>query len=842
MNGRKKNVFPEISGEFCQYKQKVNGTIKTAIDSYWNAGVSLKQLLTDYNEVTTYPEALKKAINPWEYLNKGIRKLDIVSGVTTLETLFNMSAMTLHKQKPVEVIKSIYYRNQTRNNTGLEKVFIDSLLNEIKYTRKLGVINPSPYCIEIIEENRKASCYAVTDKVLANLYKKQYSKSDFETLNDMNNVKKSDLILFFMYQVKEKNVEKIFELIKETYAERVYGIISTRFIDDKKSKFWAMMAKSKFILEDIIIVPKEMSNSSPKKKCLISLVKDSEKSDISIRKINFDNQSNLISTDQDVLKISFDEFANSKTINYLWGKRNQNEVVRKKEYLSAKLYRFSEEIQLSYLMYSNDRGYYAKAYYAATKNVDFPMHRGKSLTPRLEKGLRGKSEKEVIKSMEEIPYFISEKIVKDIKDNYLNENKPVTLKTLWFCMRSELLKNHTYDDDNMREMFSKNNEIANLFMDNDTSNEIYNAVKNVFSEGEEIEELRVLKSLNLIVNESIKEGYLVNNRVVPLLPKAHERASKRQAEVRQALAKRNFEDIEERRIVKFLAPLYTSDSRYLAVMIRLFTGLSIKEVCGLTWRDYQYNKNTDVSNLAITKFVDNNGKIISHALEENWEKYRLLPISKMLENVLDVRKNYLLKIGVNAESLKDYPIILARENVDGMLKGHKIGHCKPAIVAEKCREAVEKAKIPQHIIILPEKNGNDRETDINSYYGDVYKTNFKDKSLNEAGFGLDELSYYVGLKKPDTFSQHYCDYTNEYVQLMIAKKLNRWCAKYDEISNNNFNKGSKSDEEIFVKVGDGIPCAELEIRCNDPGYAVLAEIEVMSENGFKAIISMPNKR
>ena len=52
------------------------------------------------------------------------------------------------------------------------------------------------------------------------------------------------------------------------------------------------------------------------------------------------------------------------------------------------------------------------------------------------------------------------------------------------------------------------------------------------------------------------------------------------------------------------------------------------------------------------------------------------------------------------------------------------------------------------------------------------------KALNDAGFGLDELNYYLGLKKPDTFSQHYCDYTNNYVQLIMAKKLDRWTEKY----------------------------------------------------------------
>ena len=92
---------------------KINGTIANAISKYEDNRVSLRQLLTDYNDVITYPEYLKKAINPWEYLSKGIKKQTVVCGVSVAETLFNVSAMSLYRQKPMDVIKSIYYRRKT---------------------------------------------------------------------------------------------------------------------------------------------------------------------------------------------------------------------------------------------------------------------------------------------------------------------------------------------------------------------------------------------------------------------------------------------------------------------------------------------------------------------------------------------------------------------------------------------------------------------------------------------------------------------------------------------------------------------------------------------------------
>ena len=111
------------------------------------------------------------------------------------------------------------------------------------------------------------------------------------------------------------------------------------------------------------------------------------------------------------------------------------------------------------------------------------------------------------------------------------------------------------------------------------------------------------------------------------------------------------------------------------------------------WRNFQYNKSTDVYTLSITKFVDNSGKLISHALEESWEKYRTLPISTLLGKILEERKKFLIRKGLAAEVLENYPIILGREDLNKMLKGHKEEFCKPAVVAQKCRESIQKQRL-----------------------------------------------------------------------------------------------------------------------------------------------------
>ena len=159
------------------------------------------------------------------------------------------------------------------------------------------------------------------------------------------------------------------------------------------------------------------------------------------------------------------------------------------------------------------------------------------------------------------------------------------------------------------------------------------------------------------------------------------------------------------------------------------------------------------------------------------------------------------------------------------------------IVAQKCRESISKAEIAQHMLILPdEESGTELETDINSYGGDIFRTNFREKALNTAGFGLDEMNYYLGIKKPDTFSQYYCDYTNDYVQLMMARKLDRWQNKY---FSKLFTEQKKTDmmavrgEMDFTGIYEGVSGSIMERHALDQE----PEIEVENRNGFKIIAS-----
>ena len=100
------------------------------------------------------------------------------------------------------------------------------------------------------------------------------------------------------------------------------------------------------------------------------------------------------------------------------------------------------------------------------------------------------------------------------------------------------------------------------------------------------------------------------------------------------------------------------------------------------------------------------------------------------------------------------------------------------------------------------------------------------------------------VKKPDTFSQHYCDYTNPYVQLIMSRKLDRWLVCYDSRKQADYQRSTAAG--TIKGIGDGVPYAEIEVvrgvtasgdAINEP-----ITIRVESTHGFMIAISSYEQR
>ena len=84
--------------------------------------------------------------------------------------------------------------------------------------------------------------------------------------------------------------------------------------------------------------------------------------------------------------------------------------------------------------------------------------------------------------------------------------------------------------------------------------------------------------------------------------------------------------------------------------------------------------------------------------------------------------------------------------------------------------------------------------DYTYYPYDLFRTNFDYYARHVGKFELGEIEYFLGIQPSTTFSRYYCDYTNDYSQLILYTKLERIIKKL--ISEDKFH--AKKENKIIT--------------------------------------------
>lgn len=819
--------------------------IKEAISLYAKNMVSHNQLLSDVNDVKNGGDDLEEAFNPYLY-NQKKKGIETPRGVTILESLFNNAAIKLRFKKPLDIIKAIFYGNALRNDSEVEKLLLDMIGKKI-LDRNNIIYNPSPRMIELCQVNDYKGTYYVRDGVMKNLYSLQYGKDKFYSLEDVKEHDK-ELAIFLTANIEKEFTSIILSHILESNVQKAVGIIETSsMIENEKSVFWDLINKSNFSVKSISMLPTSLSSSYPRKKCIVFIERNKTNNNIELYKVLHNkDKGQAIYHSKYIKLIDKKELLKYGTLNTLWEHIVEGKKISKKEKTSneAQPFYFTKEIVISYLIYKDKKTKkpYGKAYYAETKDIKDTSVRGMSISKRVEKGLRAETEEKVIQKLDKVPYYKEmEGIIReDLKRNFFTQeiidsgDVNYSIKTIYYYLRNTLKGKDSFNDEFAQEIFRpEKSELCNICLNNISRREILELVQSDFDEDDELE---VLTTLNIIIREAEKRRIVNDNIVEPLLPSAKRRLSERQKEVRRALFKTSFEPDEEKIVFN---EFYKNAVRYsinLGALIRLLTGASKRDVCALTWNDLKENKMGFFS-LSITKYIEESGKIKSYASKEKLSrKYRAIPLAKVLAKRIIERRNYLVKEkGIDLQQLKEYPIVLPKEEYSYIVEGGKPRFCKPSVITRYAMKVVKKViKEPQYAILPGEEGEEEVATNLDEYNGDILYSNFKNKTYNIAKLGEDEIAHYVGIKKPNTFSEHYCDYENDLVQLMMYKKINRWTNKYlDEEEASLLEK----DKCIITGGDNNVACVELDVDCNSK-LALIIE----AESDFKVITSIDKGR
>lgn len=301
------------------------------------------------------------------------------------------------------------------------------------------------------------------------------------------------------------------------------------------------------------------------------------------------------------------------------------------------------------------------------------------------------------------------------------------------------------------------------------------------------------------------------------------------AHLREALSKKTLSFEEEKRLIDWLMERISKKPAYLGTMIKLFTGMSNPEVSMLSWADFCSTDYCDYYHFNVSKQRNYKSKEPEDFL--NSFKYRVVPIPTFLsELIIAQREKIQKKYKIPFEDLMKLPLI-ADSNERFM------DFCSPNKLRLNSNKALtEGAMIPQSLVSYPENDGVE-EHDLSKYSGDFYASNFKYHALNDAMMTQGEVAYVLGLVPHDTFSKHYCDYTNPFLQMKLVEKLNDWGSLYSDwkgapqVQSGSTKSDIKGRKVIIPSYNSGCASGQLQLFVKEKCSSSI-EITVAGSRGI----------
>ena len=175
---------------------------------------------------------------------------------------------------------------------------------------------------------------------------------------------------------------------------------------------------------------------------------------------------------------------------------------------------------------------------------------------------------------------------------------------------------------------------------------------------------------------------------------------------------RFFSKDEEISIVNKLLKTADSNPYHLAVLLEIFTGLSVNEISALKKNSLVKLQSSKGYYLSVHEtYKKENGKDLL-TVHRKREKHRKIPVislvSRFFENLDNSDSEYLLTHPDTNEPLRPWKIY---DTIKDLFR--------------------EEINIEKDLIYLPIRDGNWKKTDLNKYYGDFLRTNFRFRLLNE---------------------------------------------------------------------------------------------------------------
>lgn len=769
-------------------------SITRAIECYRQQMLPMTDLLEDYARLHLQEGLIQEKFAVRGNRRKKDHTRDTEGGRSSQDRALEFALHGLAKERPTDVIQALFYSHQ-RNDASFECVFLFQAFRDMtQIHHRILVVNPSPDFLLWWENHPiecEEICFAVLDRTLSMLYTSEFPKYRFVAIEDLNaHAPHYDRLLLIARDMPVETMDIPVSL--GAPGAEILAMVPEVSVTAANAPFLSCLRRSNFSIRSIISIPNHITQSVPKKKILLHAGNDLQQNSFLLLSSEGNLNAQMYLIHKECLRIPNSYLDGSMTLTDIRKAVTQLHIAPKKHLDAARIYWFSPEIQLRYTIQNNRNNRCAGRVYYSAKLRDEQKHRkfGDRLTPIIEKGLRRKTEQEVIAALEfaALDERIIIPVADDILDYYTGSLHTLSLKTVWYCLRLRLISRYNYRDDTAKWLFCGSNQALSLLCVSSTPEEYENALHSIFPEYKDIPK-KYWELLNLILSVAVEAGILRFNPLAAYMFEISNRASRRQQSARNTLTKKILEDDEEDKIMRYLLspsaimyngdsiPVVFSDGLWILGPIVMFALPQLREALALRWKDFvPTDPILGTWQFLVTKYLDDDGNPKPFA-NRSGNRYRRVPADPLLSRILLEYKSFLLaQYHMTEDQIGDCPIVL--ENQQQLQHIRSVSFCSLKAGSARCRTLISLAEIPSNQVILPDAVAGDRLVDLNQYQGNLFHTNLKYHLRHSCQLTEGELCYFLGLKAPDTFSAHYCAYDHPLLQHQMTQKLGRWSAGY----------------------------------------------------------------
>lgn len=754
--------------------------ISQITEVYWyyrRIGITKEQIVEDY-----YLKKFENNIINESKSNKKSRKTE--GGLPKRQgEMYEKINDVCNSFRPTDVIQGLYYGDD-RDDSAFEYTVLVPRIRQYHAERKnILVVNPSPIVLKALEK-LPGITVAVKEPLIMKMYAKQFTETTFFCCSQLAQITdKFDGVFIFARDFGYQSYADALRLCSKDGFFLLFG--PETLLSGAKSAFVADLARFQIWPDTVLSVDREATSSFGRKKVVVTCRVGTDHRCNEVQLLSsFVRREHFYVEKRYSTPLSWftDEHL---TVNMVLKRYDGIESLQEPSghYNEPSVYWFSPEIGLHYVVLHRKNCISAKVCYRSLLDQNDAKDRrrkyGENLTGFTEQGMRCDSEEQLPARLEALA--LSEKFSEIIRNDFREkwpDSKPLSMKTIWYLCRENLQKYVVgYRDEMMVEFFTS---CSKALQDILTSQlELKNLSQMLLDEGKNVS--KILLQYHLILRTAQSLGYVDHYALSDADQETIRGRNTRLQDLRRSMTKRHLTDAEEARIMAYLTEPQgrsktsrcVTESLLLIGLIRLYTGMPLREVLALQWKHFYQDPKTGGYSMILCQRIRDDGTCAGYGnFSDRW-KLRKVPLHPEITSSLLARLQWLQNsLHFSMEEILTQPIILSLEPNRNRRKC-AWRYCDIATGRKVTRSILDQAKIPENKILLP-GSGDYFEHDLNAYSGDMFYANFLHRAIHTCGFSMGQRCYVTGVDPADTFSGNYVDYADSIVQYQMIRKLNRW--------------------------------------------------------------------